>query len=149
MWPCGHQWSRPSPQAYVPSMAARAWVEEKWMEVLCIGTTLVLSTAGTMLVAAATRYSADHYYRYLGSGLPAPTQFLIDLFYAPSLIGALPALMTIAMALAGAWLRAQKRNKLGTVLLVIAPQLALLEVLIAFSALALPIISILPPLLHP
>jgi hypothetical protein len=87
-------------------------------------------------------FSAACCFAYLGAGLPAPTQFVIDMAYEPLSLESLPALVPIAVALGGARLKQRQWTLVGTTLLVLAPQLALLEIIAALIALALPLTSI-------
>lgn len=119
----------------------RSW-RLKWLEITSVGSTLLVTIGGVLTVRSFALWVAQTVSNF-GASLPAPTLLVLELVGQPASIESGVILVPTAVALLGAWANDRGRAFLGPFLLVIAPQLALLEVLLALGALALPFFTIL------
>ena len=110
-------------------------LEPKWLEIFSIGTTLVSTVGGWLLVVSFAHWALPQY-SFCWSN--TATDYVADLIFHPPSLRRLGALVPTALAFLGASARGRGHKLMGPALLVVAPQLALLQIFLALAALALP-----------
>ena len=122
-------------------MGVRLRFQPKWLEIFSIGSTVMVTITGWLSLVSLTRWMVRVTSDW-GACLPAATQFVIDLVDEPVSFAGLLVFVPTALAFLGASANGRSKNLVGPALLVLAPQLALLQTFVAMAALGLPFASL-------